>query len=76
MSKSTLDLINYIIALVTEFARAHNLRMQEAYLYLNQFKGLDFIEEFYDVEHTLPFDNVVEDVTIYCNRMGGYLALM
>lgn len=74
MSKSTLDLINYIIALVTEFAKAHNIHTQEAYLYLNRFNGLDFIEEFYDVEHTLPFDHVVEDVTIYCNRMGGHLS--
>ncbi|MCQ2289959.1 MAG: DUF3791 domain-containing protein [Muribaculaceae bacterium] len=74
MTKSRLNLLNYMIALITEFAKAHKLCMQDAYLYLKQFKGLDFVEEFYDVEHTLPFDNAVEDVTIYCKRMGGHLS--
>ncbi|MCQ2323241.1 MAG: DUF3791 domain-containing protein [Paludibacteraceae bacterium] len=74
MSKSIKDRLNYLIALISEFAVAHHLSLQQAYLYLQQFKGLDFVEEFYDVEHTLSYDEAVEDVTIYCKRMGGYLA--
>lgn len=67
------DRLDYLIALVSEFAAAHNISMQQAYLYLQKFKGLDFAEEFYDVEHTLSFDEAVEDLTIYCKRMGGSL---
>jgi len=26
------------------------------------------------VEHTYSFDNTVEDLTVYCQRMGGTLA--
>lgn len=74
MSKSILDRLNYLIALVSEFAAAHHISAQQAYLYLRQFKGLDFADEFYDVEHTLSFDEAVEDLTIYCKRMGGSLA--
>lgn len=74
MSKSIKDRLNYLIALISEFAVAHQLSLQQAYLYLQQFKGLDFAEEFYDVEHTLSFDEAVEDITIYCKRMGGYIA--
>lgn len=74
MSKSIKDRLNYLIALISEFAAAHQLSLQQAYLYLQQFKGLDFAEEFYDVEHTLSFDEAVEDITIYCKRMGGYIA--
>ena len=70
MSESLKDRLNYLIALISEFAAAHQLSLQQAYLYLQQFKGLDFAEEFYDVEHTLSFDEAVEDVTIYCKRMG------
>ena len=74
MSKGLIDKIDYIIALITEFAHAHNLSTQQAYLYLKKYKGMDFIDKFYDVEHTLSFDEAVEDITIYCKRMGGHIA--
>ena len=68
-----IDKINYIVALITEFAAAHNISTQQAYEYLQKYKGLDFVERNYDVEHTLSFDNTVEDLTVYCKRMGGTL---
>ncbi|MBO7497510.1 MAG: DUF3791 domain-containing protein [Salinivirgaceae bacterium] len=73
MSKSILDRINYIVALITEFAKAHGITTQQAYKYLQEYKGLDFVDEFYDVEHTLSFENTVEDLSAYCKRMGGTL---
>ena len=73
MPKSLKDRLEYMIALITEFAAAHHITAQQAYLYLRQNKGLDFVDEFYDVEHTLSFDQAVEDLTIYCKRMGGNL---
>lgn len=73
MSKGLIDKIDYIIALITEFAHAHNLSTQQAYLYLKKYKGMDFIDQFYDVEHTFSFENSVEDLTAYCHRMGGEL---
>ena len=74
MSKSIIDKINYIVALITEFATAHHITTQQAYRYLQQYKGLDFVDKFYDVEHTYSFENTVEDQTAYCQRMGGTLA--
>lgn len=68
------DAINYFIAVIAEFAKAHGLSNQQAFRYLDEFKGLDFIERFYDVEHTLSFDEVVADVTNYCRRMGGSIS--
>ena len=74
MSKNTLDKINYFVALITEFATAHQISTSQAYDYLQRYKGLDFVDSFYDVEHTFSFDNTVEDLTAYCKRMGGTLA--
>ena len=74
MSKSVLDWINYFVALITEFAKAHHISTSQAYVYLQNYKGLDFVEKFYDVEHTFSFENTVEDLTAYCKRMGGNLA--
>ena len=74
MSKTLKDRLDYLIALVSEFAATHHLSLQQAYLYLQQYKGLDFADEFYDVEHTQSFDQAVEDITMYCKRMGGSIA--
>ena len=74
MSKNTIDKINYFVALITEFATAHQISTSQAYEYLQRYKGLDFVDRFYDVEHTFSFDNTVEDLTAYCKRMGGALA--
>ena len=64
----------YIIAVVNEFATAFSLNSQQAYRYLDRFKGIDFVDRFYAVEHTLPFEDVVEDVALYCRKNGGMLA--
>lgn len=68
------DKVEYIIALVNEFARAHKLSDSQAYRYLERFKGIDFIDKNYGIAHTLSFEDVVEDVAEYCRRQGGAIA--
>ncbi len=50
--------IEYIIAVISEFAAAHSLNTSQAYRYLERFKGIDFVNRFYNVEHTLSFEDV------------------
>lgn len=68
------DKLAYIIAVVSEFAAAFKLNPQQAYRYLDRFKGIDFVDRFYDVEHTQSFEDVVEDLALYCRKNGGQLA--
>lgn len=68
------DKVAYIIAVISEFAATHSLTTSQAYRYLERFHGLDFVDKFYAVEHTLSFENVIEDLTAYCHRKGGALA--
>jgi hypothetical protein len=67
------DKIAFIIAVVSEFASAFSLNPQQAYRYLDRFKGIDFVDKFYNVEHTLSFNDVVQDLAIYCRKNGGGL---
>lgn len=46
------DKLAWIIAVVSEFAAAFSLNSQQAYRYLDRFKGIDFVDRFYNVEHT------------------------
>lgn len=66
-------MINFTIVCVNEFAQKHNLSRKEAFRYLFQFKGIEFIKENYEVEHTLPFDTILDDVEVLCRRNGGML---
>jgi len=70
----TEDKIAYIIAVVNEFAATFSLNSQQAYRYLDRFKGIDFVSRFYNVEHTQSFEDVVEDLAQYCRKNGGMLA--
>ena len=65
--------IDYVMAAIIEFGRRHGLTIREASNYLNRFKGLDFLEEFYDVEHTLSYNDCVDDLTVVCRNNGGAL---
>lgn len=68
------DRLAYIIAVVSEFAARFSLNTQQAYRYLDRFKGIDFVNRFYNVEHTQSFEDVVEDLVLYCHKNGGQLA--
>lgn len=73
MAKEEINLLNYIVVCISEFAGRYGLHAREAYIYLNRYKGIDFLTEFYDVEHTLSFDDVVDDLTAICRKNGGVI---
>lgn len=65
------NVIAYIIAVISEFAKAHHISVREANNYLLRFKGIDFLTEHYDAEHLLSFDDSVQDLTRVCLNNGG-----
>lgn len=66
--------VSFIVALISDFAERFGLTTPQAYRYLALYKGIDFLDEFYDVERTLSFDDVVKDVALLCRNNGGALA--
>lgn len=56
--------IGFTVACINEFAQHYNLSIQEAFRYLFQFKGIAFIKENYEVEHTLDFETIIEDLAM------------
>lgn len=73
MDNKVKDQIEYLIAMISEFANRHSLTLPQSYRYLKRYKGIYFIDKFYNVNHTLSFETVVDDVTQYCHRQGGGL---
>lgn len=73
MEYKTIDIIEYIIALINEFARAFSLTEQQAYRYIKNHDGIGFIERNYGIMHTLDFNETVDSVASFCKRKGGEL---
>jgi transcriptional regulator with XRE-family HTH domain len=64
-------IIGYILAVTIQFAKVYNLTVREASNYLNRYKGLEFLMEHYEVEHSLSFEDSVEDLARVCYNNGG-----
>lgn len=73
MSYNIHDIFEYIIALVSEFAKKYGLTDRQAYNYIRNHKGVFFIDKNYGIMHTLDFKEAVDSVATYCRRFGGAL---
>lgn len=71
MSKQEEKVLNYVIICIDEFAKQKKISRQEAYNYLKKYKGLEFLNECYEAEHTVSLNDAVEDLTRVCNGNGG-----
>ena len=67
------DIIEYIIALVNEFAKRFGLTEKQAYKYIRMYQGVALVEQHYGIMHTLDFDEAVDSVAAYCRKNGGKL---
>ena len=63
--------INYTIACVSEFAAKHEMDLKSAFQFLYKYKAIQFIKENYDIEHTMSFDDAIEDIRQICLKNGG-----
>ncbi len=67
------DKIEYTVSLVSEFAKKHSLTTTQAFNYLDRFKAISFIDRQYNIAHTLSFDEMTENIALYCKKNGGQL---
>ncbi len=69
-----INVINYMVVCINEFASRFNLSNKEAFHYLDKFCGLGFLKENYEIEHTLSIDDAIDDIVLICQKNGGYLS--
>ena len=67
------DRVEYIVALIAEFAKHFGITNQESAQYLGRFHAFDLCEKHYNIMHTLSFAENVNNLAIYCRRQGGEL---
>lgn len=65
--------IDYTVACVNEFAKRKAIHPQKAFFYLDEYKGIKFLKENYDIEHTLSMEDALDDLDMICKNNGGSL---
>ena len=65
------EVYSFISSCVGAFAKSKGLTQKAAFNYLNLFKGINLLISCYDVEITLPLSEIINDLTLVCQRNGG-----
>jgi hypothetical protein len=74
LTKQRRNTINFMVACVNEFANRFGLSPTEAFDYLQQYKGIAFIKEHYEVQHCLSLEDTIDDLVVVCKNNGGLLS--
>lgn len=73
MSANIMNIIEYLVLIVSEFANRNCISEAEAYAYLGNFDALALCEKHYGVMHTLSVEENIDSLIEYCRRKGGKL---
>ncbi|MDO4216079.1 MAG: DUF3791 domain-containing protein [Bacteroidales bacterium] len=73
MSREQYNILQYSVALIAEFAIRFGISQRQALNYLVRFKGIEHLEEFYNVLHTFSFEDTIDSLAQVCRNNGGKL---
>ena len=73
ITKQQINVINYLVICVNDFADRFSMDTKAAYDFLAKFGGIDFLMQHYEIEHTLSLDEAIEDLATVCRQNGGML---
>lgn len=73
MSREQYHKLQYSVALIAEFAIRFGICQRQALNYLVRFKGIEHVEEFYNVLHTFSFEDSIDSLAQVCRNNGGRL---
>lgn len=73
MSALDKNILDFLVALVAEFASRFGITQDKAYNYIQKYNGLSYFFTHYDILHTLSFDDNVDGLIQVCANNGGTL---
>lgn len=60
--------IPYTNLCIRKFAARHNMSLCDAFAYLDHNGGMQYLVDFYDIEHTLPLEDTIDTLTEICQH--------
>ncbi|GHT43664.1 hypothetical protein FACS1894181_03330 [Bacteroidia bacterium] len=67
------DVVDYIAFMINEFSLKHELSAKQSFDYLYRYGGIEFLDEFYDIEHCENPNLTLEAIQDICSQNGGIL---
>lgn len=64
---------SFITSALYHFSKIKGLSLERAFRYLKTFKGLDYLAQFMEIERTLSFEEITDNLSLVCSRNGGAL---
>jgi hypothetical protein len=71
IDKQTNDKVSFISFIIPEFALAYKMNVQQAYFYLKQYGGIDYLNRHWWALHTDTPYWAVRSMFQICRRNGG-----
>lgn len=73
LDRETKNRIGYVNFIIIRFARGFKMLIPEAFRYLEEYGGLDFLYKNYEYEHTQSEHNTCLTLLKVCRKNGGWL---
>lgn len=73
MSQLDKNIMDFLVALISEFAARFGMTQDRAFNYIADHKGLEYYFKHYNILHTLSFDDNVDGMIQVCLNNGGDL---
>ncbi len=67
------DTTRFIMSIIYQFSHIYKISLERAFMYMDMFKGIDYLARFKEIEQTLPDDEIVANVAQICANNGGQL---
>ena len=61
----------FVTMIIDALSKKQGFSRQQAYRYLHNFKGIEFLDQHYEIIHTLDFKEALDSLLLYCRRQGG-----
>lgn len=65
--------VSFLMSVINYFSKNKGISLSAAYRYLKRFKGLEYLNNYMEVERTLSFDDIAENLSTVCANNGGSL---
>lgn len=67
------DSTSFIISVIYHYSKTKGIQFGSAYKYLKTFKGLDYLNQYLEIERTLNFEDITQNLSTVCHNNGGML---
>ena len=73
ITKQQINMIDYLVICVNDFADRFGMNNKSAFRFLSKYGGIEFLTNHYEIEHTLSLDDAIDDLEKICRDNGGVI---